>query len=66
MEFIEQGRLQLVLPAYRVRSQQEQPSQIYVLYPHREYLPVRVRLFLEFLVEQFSTPAVNASMTRAL
>jgi len=44
---IRQGRLQAVLEEYAVK-----PSDIYAVFPHREHLPGKVRLFVDFLVRR--------------
>ncbi len=41
---IKKGKLQVVLESYS-----PPPLEIYAIYPHRKYLSVKVRLFLEFL-----------------
>jgi DNA-binding transcriptional LysR family regulator len=44
---LRQGRLQAVLLDYEVK-----PSDIYAVFPHREHLPGKVRLFVDFLVRR--------------
>lgn len=43
------GSLQQVLPAYTTMS-----FGLYAIYPHRRYLPRKVRCFIDFLLEEFS------------
>ena len=49
---IEEGRLRIVLPAYRPTG-----LDIYAMYPSRRNMPGRVRLFFEFLKERFKNTA---------
>lgn len=48
---LQAGRLQTVLPQYKPVG-----VDIYAVFPSRKNLPVRVRTFLDFLTEWFSTP----------
>lgn len=52
MQDIQEGRLRVVLPAYRPTG-----LDIYAVYPSRRNMPGRVRLFLEFLRERFQATA---------
>lgn len=45
---IEAGRLVPVLESYDIDKQQ-----IHVLYTHRKYLPAKIRVFVDFLLDQF-------------
>ena len=47
---IEEKRLRIVLPAYSPTG-----LDIYVVFPSRINMPVRVRIFLEFLRNRFET-----------
>jgi DNA-binding transcriptional LysR family regulator len=47
---IRDGRLEVVLDEYRPSS-----SPIYALYPHRNYVPAKVRAFVEFLMRELSS-----------
>ncbi|TWI69599.1 DNA-binding transcriptional LysR family regulator [Pseudoduganella lurida] len=47
--YLQSGRLVQVLPAYRTPD-----ADIYAVYPHRHQLSVRVRTFVDFLVERFT------------
>lgn len=49
----EQGRLQVALTEYQVLPAEHDDTAIYVVYPHRERLPPKVRLFVDFLIEIF-------------
>lgn len=53
---IEAGELQVVLSDYEA-SPTEQPTSLYVVYPHRNRVPLKVRVFIDFLVELFDTSA---------
>jgi DNA-binding transcriptional LysR family regulator len=46
--YLKNGRLKEVLPGYPPVS-----YPISALYPHSQYLPARVRLFIDFLAEEF-------------
>ena len=50
-ENLEQGRLQAVLADWAPVE-----STLYAVYPSRQYLPPKLRVFLDFLVERFSQP----------
>jgi DNA-binding transcriptional LysR family regulator len=45
---LKSGRLQRVLPDYKVGS-----GGIYAVYPHRRYLPAKVRVLVDFLAQWF-------------
>lgn len=47
-KYLESGRLQVVLPDYRIA-----PADLYAFYPSQRNLSVRVRVFIDFLVERF-------------
>jgi len=49
---IEEGRLRIVLPAYRPTG-----LDIYAMYPSRRNMPGRVRLFFDFLKDRFQKTA---------
>ena len=54
LQFLKQKRLKIVLPGYRLHSPGGRGmGQIFILYPHREYLPLKTRTFVEFLLERF-------------
>lgn len=46
---LEQGLLQQVLPSYSTLE-----FGLFALYPHRRYLPRKVRCFIDFMVDEFS------------
>jgi hypothetical protein len=46
---LKQGLLQEVLPGYKTME-----FGLFALYPHRHYLPIKVRCFIDFLVATFS------------
>ena len=52
---LEAGTLVELLPDWRVDSAIAGGNDIYLVYPHRDYLPQRVRAVIEFLVEEFAT-----------
>ncbi|QTQ34698.1 Putative transcriptional regulator, LysR family [Aromatoleum petrolei] len=47
------GELKVVLPDYRIRSLSSETQEIFIRYPHREYLPLKIRVFVDFLTEHF-------------
>jgi DNA-binding transcriptional LysR family regulator len=47
---LKQGLLQEVLPGYKTME-----FGLFALYPHRHYLPIKVRCFIDFLVAKFSS-----------
>jgi DNA-binding transcriptional LysR family regulator len=49
--YLREGTLQVVLAEYPPVS-----YPITALYPHSQYLPPRVRLFIDFLLERFGDP----------
>ena len=51
---IKRGRLCEVLTAFRAISE---ATPLYAVYPHQRHLPPKVRAFIDFLVERFSTQA---------
>lgn len=48
------GELKVVLPGYRVLGLPKEGTDIYIRYPHRDYLPLKVRVLVDFLIEHFS------------
>jgi DNA-binding transcriptional LysR family regulator len=50
--YLESGRLKIVLPEFELPS-----ADLFVYYPSRANLPVRMRAFIDFLVEHFQKPA---------
>jgi DNA-binding transcriptional LysR family regulator len=51
-KYLESGRLKIVLPEFALPS-----ADLFVYYPSRANLPVRMRAFIDFLVEHFQKPA---------
>nr|WP_269208062.1 substrate binding domain-containing protein [Sphingobium sp. JAI105] len=52
--FVERGDLATVLDDHVITSSARGGSAVYLLYPHREFLSNRVRLFIDFLSDCFS------------
>jgi DNA-binding transcriptional LysR family regulator len=50
--YLDSGRLKIVLPEFELPS-----ADLFVYYPSRANLPVRMRAFIDFLVEHFKKPA---------
>jgi DNA-binding transcriptional LysR family regulator len=57
--YLESGRLQVVLPEFALPS-----ADLFVYYPSRASLPVRMRAFIDFLVEHFQAPQKEKAGTR--
>ncbi|MGF6292106.1 LysR family transcriptional regulator [Paraburkholderia youngii] len=57
LPYLHSGALKIVLPDYRVRGDEAEGAgpRIYVHYPHRQYLPAKVRVFVDYLLERFRT-----------
>ena len=53
-EDIQQGKLQRVLEDYEVNLPAMTDSAIYALYPAGQYLPPKVRVFIDYLIEKFN------------
>jgi len=59
--WLKSGALQMVGPTVRIEN-----FGVYVLYPKRHYLPNRVRVFIDFLIEQLSLIGEFSDRTWAL
>jgi LysR family transcriptional regulator, transcriptional activator for dmlA len=55
MQFLETGRLKIVLPHYTAKSLSTANERIFIHYPHRQYLARRVRTVVDYLLDQFQT-----------
>lgn len=55
LQFLKQKRLKIVLPNYRIQSPEGGGGNIFILYPHREYLPTKLRALVDFLIGWFHT-----------
>lgn len=55
LPFLKSGQLKVVLPDYRIKdtSSSDSHSKMYIQYPHREHLPPKVRVFVDYLLEKF-------------
>jgi DNA-binding transcriptional LysR family regulator len=53
------GRLVSVLDAYAAP-----PNGIYAIFPERKYMPLRVRLWIDFLKQHFATPGFWNSLSK--
>lgn len=58
------GSLVELLPEWGVESCIEGGSDIYLVYPHRDYVPLRVRTVIDFLVDEFSGSLTSLRDTR--
>lgn len=54
-EDIKQGKLQVALEDYEVNMPAMTDSAIYALYPGGQYLPPKVRVFIDYLIEKLKT-----------
>lgn len=53
VQFLESGRLKIVLPDYRVQQLHPASDQIFIHYPHREYLAPKVKALVDYLLARF-------------
>src|SRR6218665_1152061 len=63
---LEAGTLVELLPDWQVEASIEEGSDIYLVYPHRDYLPLRIRVVIDFLVDKFGSGAARDIMPAAL
>jgi DNA-binding transcriptional LysR family regulator len=49
LPLLEEGKLRVVLPDYHVTGTERGATKVMMIYPHRHYVPLRVRLFMDFL-----------------
>jgi len=61
LPYLQSGALKIVLPEYRVRGDEADGvgPRIYVHYPHRQYLPAKVRVFADYLLERFRATGIG-------
>lgn len=67
LPYLRTGRLKLVLPEYAVsgNDNDDDVPHIYIHYPHRRHLPVKVKAFVEYLAERFrADKKMNALLDR--
>ena len=50
---LESGRLRVLLPAFELDDNESGDAEIFIQYPHRKYLSLKVRALLDFLIERF-------------
>lgn len=65
LQFLKQNRLKIVLPNFRIHGGDGSRGKIYILYPHREYLPAKLRALVDFLTEWFRTHQIEVSDLKA-
>jgi LysR family transcriptional activator of dmlA len=53
-KYLDSGRLRIVLPDFKLPS-----ADLYVYYPDRHHLPIRVRAFIDFLADHFAAAIDN-------
>lgn len=65
---LDSGELVEMLPHWNVEAALDGDNEIYLVYPHRDYLPLRIRATIDFLVDRFcvsSTP-IHTLKSRSL
>lgn len=50
LPYLRDGRLKMLLPDHQLRDSRDSTT-LYLVYPEREHMPKRVRLFIDFIVE---------------
>jgi DNA-binding transcriptional LysR family regulator len=50
---LESGRLRVLLPDFEIEDQDGTNTEIFLQYPHREYVSLKVRALVDFLMERF-------------
>lgn len=53
LPYLAAGQLKVVLPKYRLRVAKGMCTQVFLRFPHREHLPAKVRVFVDFLLGRF-------------
>lgn len=53
--YLDSGELIEILPDWTVEAALDGENEMYLVYPHREYLPLRVRTTIDYLVDRFSS-----------
>lgn len=46
---LEENKLEILFPEYMVNTSIEMESDIYILYPNKKYVPLKIRLFIDFI-----------------
>jgi len=65
LQFLKQGRMKVVLPNYRLISTQSiGMGKIFMLYPHREHQPTKLRVLTKFLSDWFRTHRIEITDLR--
>lgn len=64
LQFLKQGRMKVVLPDYRLKALGAGPGKIFMLYPHREHQPTKLRVLTKFLSDWFRTHRIEISDLR--
>ena len=52
---LDAGTLVELLPGWRVEASIEGGGDVYLVYPHRDYLPLRIRAVIDFLIDEFGS-----------
>jgi len=50
---LESGRLRVLLPAFPLDDNESKDAEIFIQYPHREYVSLKVKALVDFLLERF-------------
>lgn len=64
LQFLKQGRMKVVLPDYRLWPGAGGMGKIFMLYPHREHQPTKLRVLTKFLSDWFRTHRIEVSDLR--
>lgn len=65
LQFLKQKRLKIVLPGYHLQYSSNGGGKIYLLYPHREYMPSKLRALVDFLTDWFHTHQIEVADLKA-
>jgi DNA-binding transcriptional LysR family regulator len=50
---LESGRLRILLPAFQLDDNESKDAEIFIQYPHRKYVSLKVRALVDFLLDRF-------------
>jgi DNA-binding transcriptional LysR family regulator len=65
LPYLDAGTLKVVLPEYRLLTHQGRRQQVFIQFPHREHLSMKVRVFMDYLTNCFHSQdyaAINLSV----
>jgi DNA-binding transcriptional LysR family regulator len=64
LPYLDAGTLKAVLPEYRLLTPQGRRQQVFIQFPHREHLSMKVRVLIDYLTNCFQSQdyaAINLS-----